>query len=522
MKTTEKLRVLSAACAIFAVSSTGAVPAYDAGVWQDGGFSALSAEKNAFRGLTGEHTPGVFIAGTNNGGYWEAQQDIAYLTDGAIPNMSGNDYGLQGRHFFENSSILTFELTEKTNIKGFNFYTQWDDDGYRNDVSIEMIEWSADGSIWLTVPGSNFNYSKLEELNTIGTFVGTSAKRRYVKMYDDEGKALAADAKYIRITFGPQDMGYGAYWEIEAEKGGIVGEGIESEAVAEFGSASLSGMILHASSGGTAVVKFGRDPSDLRRSVDLQLSGSGEAKTFTATLADLLANSVYTYAVEYSVGGEVVLAETNTFTTAVERGLELPGLWQARIGNNLNTTDGLDASDIGIARALGPIMGQEMVKDYATLIHNDVDGQDYAWADYKTYLYQGFIWLEKDSDYTFYTCQDDDGRVAIDGVEVARSTACGNAYGDYRSTYSGWHAIDVRVGNGGGYAGCNDNWCGVGYYPMGEGLRRLEDSGDGSFLCCTPDYSLPGSFKIISSLNNAGTATVILEGDFSSAVSIRA
>lgn len=522
MKTTNKLRTLLAGCAIFATSFAGAAVVYDAGVWQNGDFSALDAEKNAFHGLVGVHTKGEFVAGTNNGNYYEEQQDIAYLTDGAIPDMPGNDYGVKGRHFFENSSILTFELPEKTNIKGFNFYTQWDDGGYRNDVSIEKIEASSDGSIWIDVPGSTFNYSQTELLNTIGTYVGSSGKRRYVKMRDNGGAALAVDAKYVRITFGPQDQGYGAYWEIEAEKGGVVGEGIESEAVASFGSATLSGVIVSVGTTGSAVVKFGRDPADLRRSVALQLSGSGDSKTFSATLPDLVARSLYTYAVEYSVGGSVVLAETNTFVTAAEQGLELPGLWQARLSGNLNTTEGLSGSDIDIARALGPIMGMQMVKEYSTLIRNDVDGKDYAWDDYKTYLYQGFIWLEKDREYTFYTCQDDDGRIAIDGVQVVHSSGCGSAYGDYTSTYEGWHAIDIRVGNGGGWAGCNDNWCGVGYFPKGEGLMRLVDSGGGSLLCCTRDYSMPGTFKVISSLLDNGSATVILEGDFQSDVSVRA
>ena len=532
MKTTNKLRTLLAGCAIFATSFAGAAVVYDAGQWDPNAFTPISRSDNALYGSSVEYTAGEFVNNKNGailkeveGGYtyYEDQQSgsEAYLTDGAAPNMPGSDYNVQGRRLIENFAVYKFTLAAATDIKSFKFYTQWDDGGYRNDVSVDKIETSSDGEHWIVVPGSKFDYSQTQDRNTVGEYVGSSAKRRYVKMYDNGGSAIAVGAKYVRITFGIQNVGYGAYWEIEAEKGGTVIEGVSAEAIPAVGSATVSGMITSRAQG-TAAIRFGSNPANLHRTVDIELAGTGITKTFSRDLSDLVSDSEYTYAVEYSVGGEIALAVTNTFKTSYEKGVELPGLWQARLANNLNTTDGLSASEIAVARALGPIMGFEKVTSYDQLIHNDVDNKDYAWDDYKTYLYQGFISMEAGVTYTFWTCQDDDGRIAIDGIEVERSSGCGSASGDFTPTTTGWHAIDIRVGNGGGHAGNNDGWLGVGYHIPGGDWRKVLDSGDGSFLCCTQDGKIPGTFKVVSTLNDNGSVTVILDGQFESAASVRA
>ena len=223
------------------------------------------------------------------------------------------------------------------------------------------------------------------------------------------------------------------------------------------------------------------------------------------------------YAVSVVATNALGGAKTTTATTAATQApsvIGLPGLLQGCLSGGMNIDDSMDASIQPIRRELGAVMGEYACSGYGVTYTSEIDGHVSAWGDYLTYIYNGYMYLEEGVSYGFYGYIDDDSEIKIDGVQVVRSTGCQKASGSYVPAYTGWHPVEVRVGNGYGGAGAqNASTLGIAYCRADGPWTVLKDTGDGSLLTCLPDGL---SVEVVSIARDGDTvyATVRMNTDF--------
>ncbi len=162
-----------------------------------------------------------------------------------------------------------------------------------------------------------------------------------------------------------------------------------------------------------------------------------------------------------------------------------PGLIQATIqATALDLTT--DPALLSCRRELGPAMA------FTTGSYTSpIDGITTAWANNTQFLYRGQIYLEGGTTYTFGACIDDWDYIKIDGIVVIRDSSHSSFdTGNFTCQETGWHDIDIRIGNGTGSSGYYSGFpIGIGYNTTGQktanggtGWTRLVDPGDGSLL----------------------------------------
>ena len=113
-----------------------------------------------------------------------------------------------------------------------------------------------------------------------------------------------------------------------------------------------------------------------------------------------------------------------------------------------------------------------------------------VWLDNSTYIYSGYIWNSSatNENWTFNKSFDDGGQIKIDGTAIISDNLYSNLIISTVSMTPGPHAIEVRLGQGGGGVGPNGGYPGIGVDRMGRNTKnaaffqRLQDPGDGSFL----------------------------------------
>ncbi len=144
-------------------------------------------------------------------------------------------------------------------------------------------------------------------------------------------------------------------------------------------------------------------------------------------------------------------------------------------------------------RELGPILaynfgGPSSKSKVASAVHGD----EVHWFDYSQVAYAGFIYLESDKAYKFRSNIDDDCYLKI--VDAGTKTAtvlldfsdnAPHTSEAFSVSRTGWHACEIRMGNGYGGAGGNARDSSVSCGISGDGgqtWKKLMDPGDGSLF----------------------------------------
>ena len=197
-----------------------------------------------------------------------------------------------------------------------------------------------------------------------------------------------------------------------------------------------------------------------------EVSGTG-AEVKTIALENLLGGTTTraTLTVASDTGKTTVLEDV-AITTAPEQSLGMqPGLMQGKLAGAINMTDGMDKAK-DVRRELGPVMGLYTARSSTSGYTSEIDGSTSYWSNDTTYLYTGFIWLDAAKTYAFGGRNDDSLELFIDGANVLHARNDGTAPNcvktTYEPAYTGWHALEIRSGNGGGLAGANP-YCPIGY-----------------------------------------------------------
>ena len=187
-----------------------------------------------------------------------------------------------------------------------------------------------------------------------------------------------------------------------------------------------------------------------------------------------------------------------------------PGLMQAKFASSTaDTTNDILASTTA-ERVPGTIMA-----DTTGSASNTFGGASWTWNSNTTYGYAGWMWMEAGRAYIFGKQFDDRIIVTIDGTTILdNSTWDAFAVGSNLVAATGWHAVDIRLYNGGGGVGpCSGNWSGImGLAWNTNGLATstplatwapLRDTGDMTLFRCN---SAAEAFATLQSVTKSGSS----------------
>ena len=131
------------------------------------------------------------------------------------------------------------------------------------------------------------------------------------------------------------------------------------------------------------------------------------------------------------------------------------GLWQARLPGEWNKTDPIPTNEAAGARRMpGPAMAH---------LPEDRDfrwgGHAFRWQDYETWAYTGYLFMTGGVRYVFGKYFDDSCLLRIDGATVIDHGVWNEfATGTFLPSETGWHAIEIRLGNINGNTGPYGEW----------------------------------------------------------------
>ncbi|MBR1609192.1 MAG: hypothetical protein IJ678_06210 [Kiritimatiellae bacterium] len=243
------------------------------------------------------------------------------------------------------------------------------------------------------------------------------------------------------------------------------------------------------------------EPLDPRlSSVEVALGTATEAGAFAGTAGPLSSEAAYTVTLFADNGltdGPVAVGKSATVVTARKPApaagaarAYAPGLLQGKLvdaGNPYNATDPA-AKDPAAQVVPGTIMA------YTDGTAELSDGRSWSWGDNTTFVYEGQMWMTAGVDYHFGKLFDDFGYAKVDGTVLVNDTQYNRAVrGTVRPSYTGWHDVLFRVGNGGGGVGPREGSIGFAFNTNGvTGVNastfvaptweKLLDSGDGKLL----------------------------------------
>lgn len=141
-----------------------------------------------------------------------------------------------------------------------------------------------------------------------------------------------------------------------------------------------------------------------------------------------------------------------------------------------------------------------------------------GWTTDSTFRYTGYIYIPEGSNtVTFLMNFDDDKRLVVDGEQLIRDTTHNSTPTATRTLATGWHPIDIWLGNaGGGYGptrtiGFGIDWQGRDSNTEGNFVVP-KDNGTGNLFSAT----LPGAYAKVSAPAVTGMSvdTVVLAGAF--------
>ena len=204
-----------------------------------------------------------------------------------------------------------------------------------------------------------------------------------------------------------------------------------------------------------------------------------KTRFLSAALAAML---VPTAQAQIAVGGATPISGGATFPTRIEQ--NLPGLTQVRNGTASTTR-----------RELGPVMGFCGGSNNGTsaTYTSPLDGSVNKWSEKDSWTYDGEMFMQGGTNYTFASLIDDFATITIDGILVLSQASCKFTSGSYLCESSGWHRISIRIWDtGGGYGNNRDFTPGIAYNTKGSTSQypvalwtQLVDSGDGSLFRTT-------------------------------------
>ncbi len=137
------------------------------------------------------------------------------------------------------------------------------------------------------------------------------------------------------------------------------------------------------------------------------------------------------------------------------------GLMESQASGNIfaGTQTALNLQNYAFDAQLYPFMGTTSAAVPGT--YGFYPTGQHIWSNNDTWMYQGFINIPNFNGtgigyVSFAKSIDDSVRITIDGVTVLTSTTFNSSLGSGELTLtSGWHAIDIRLANGGGGAGAD-------------------------------------------------------------------
>lgn len=462
-----------------------------AGTWgYEGEGVFASAAANLMRGILGVELS------CDNVNLNESQGPISALTDGEVTAYNT----VSGRYLVRNNSVMEWDFGMTAPISEIRIYSGWGNDD-RNDISVRSMEYrDADGS-WVLLPVDAFNYSRDGSKNNVGAADGFLSRRRVFIAMPNGGNMVEA-ASGLRINFAGQDHDYGGYFEIEA----IAPLAFASAWACEKTSATATVQVSDVWKSLDATVTFAYAPHGEAMPAASALSLTDGAAG--VNLPALTSDRVYDYVFTASAQGRDPATLSGSFRTLKETDFAENGLMQTTLSGDNNLTNGADYAKAVLTA--GPVMGFKTS----------------GWGQNTTYLYTGFIYLEEGVTYGFGTKIDDRANITINGTEVVRSANYAYASGTYTPDYTGWHPVDIRVGNGTGGAGPIGEFVGLAYNAEGAtaenygAWKALTDNGDGTLFATTLDGSPLGMIDILSLLGKTGSATLSVETKLSRAADI--
>ena len=134
------------------------------------------------------------------------------------------------------------------------------------------------------------------------------------------------------------------------------------------------------------------------------------------------------------------------------------GLWQVRLQGEWNKTDPIATTEAaGAHRLPGPAMAH---------LREDRDfrwgGHAFRWKNFETWAYAGYLFMTGGVQYVFGKYFDDSCLLRIDGRTVIEHDFWNEfATGTFVPEETGWHAIEIRLGNRDGNAGPYGEWNGA-------------------------------------------------------------
>jgi len=239
----------------------------------------------------------------------------------------------------------------------------------------------------------------------------------------------------------------------------------------------------------------------------LVLGVNGGSGAFTGNIAGNSATDGGSLSVTKEGSGTQTLTGNNTYSGAttvnggtLQLGGLVPGLTEGlvSISSSTDTTDPIPQGTVQLTAR----WGSDTTTGTGSNIYQD-------WGSYTTWGYRGFFYAATAGTYTFGKNFDDWGYLKIDGNVIINNNTWDAAVTATATLTVGWHAIDLRFGNGTGNVGPNGGTQYGGYgiawsTDGGSTWKQFADPGDGSVLRTspTPSYGLPAHLVNFYAFNN--------------------
>ena len=317
---------------------------------------------------------------------------------------------------------------------------------------------------------------------------------------------VAQSADYAAAEYGAMTNGFLSCGEVESISAKAWGN-----VAAGDGKAVVSGLIADTTENGPFTAKFGyvAQGGEIPALTPIA-EGVASGENWTVTVSGLANGTTYDYQlVIVDQGGAEVFSRTGTiFPRPVISLLDVPvwvsGLQQARFNVAFDKTSDASASTINVEVVPGSVMADLYVgSDSAastTPYTNPFTGTKYYYySQNTTFAYFGQVWMTAGDKVNFTKNIDDSGYVKIDDNVVLDN----GGYQDYIvRTYevseTGWHAIDLRCGDGSGGKGPSGGKVGksigLGYNINGittvtspDGWSTIRDAGNDALFLRTAE-----------------------------------
>lgn len=260
------------------------------------------------------------------------------------------------------------------------------------------------------------------------------------------------------------------YWQLRDEPG-LANEAVSVDASGAFTvTADVTGVGYGDDDQLTVKVAWGHSAENLAYTNDIATVAA--IASVAGTVSSLTLPGAMHYARVFAVDkdGAVAVEAQRLLSFAIPAAFGYksePGLWQVRFTNAKNDWSldpmsveegGKDESRTKRRRELGPLMAYVCRTSYHSAVWDD----DVSWqlCGSEQWAYCGYMYLEAGKTYKFRMYSDDWQYLKLDGVVMIENTtgAAKVLTSDgVTPSENGWHAIEIRIGDGTGGAGGRDS-----------------------------------------------------------------